>query len=325
MKPRIVLSGAILRANVRAYAALGSPVAAVVKNDGYGWGAARLVREIDDVVDSYVVADEAEFWALRMRTRRPIRILDAVDPGSIARIGAHGGVPNVASRDGVVAAAAYAAASGQRMTVRIGIIDAAGWSGIVASDVGAFAHLCATHDIRVELWTHITSAARRDAAATAFAAAVAVFRDAAVDVVSTDIASTAWAATERCGDRVRIGAGLFGARLGGSVGVACAIRVDAPVMRWLAPGTVRWAGYGDVAVPMRRGVAVLRCGYGDGFPKELAGTDDILSVGMQYTTRLADNATGEQTLIDQTSDLDQIAQLVGFDPHELIVGLAQHA
>ncbi len=75
MRPRVELEGSILRRNVRAFTAFGAPVAAVVKNDGYGWGAARIVREIDEVVESYVVTDETEFWALRMHTRRPIRLL----------------------------------------------------------------------------------------------------------------------------------------------------------------------------------------------------------------------------------------------------------
>jgi len=324
VRPRIELSGAILRANVRAYAALGLPVAAVVKNDAYGWGAARVVREIDDLVESYFVADEAEFWALRMRTRRPVRLLEAALPAGVARICAHGGVPNITTVEALAAAAGYAASSDRRVTIRLGIIDVAGWSGIAASDAGVFAQLCARHDLRVELWTHITSPARRTAEAAALDAVASAFRAAAVDVAGTDRASTAWTASAQAGERLRIGAGLFGARLGGNVATTCAIRVDAPVVQWFAPGTLRYAGYGDVAVPANRGVAVLRCGYGDGFPKELAGVDDILSVGMQYTARLTENAPRDYALIDEKSDLDQLARRVGLGPHELIVGLAQH-
>jgi alanine racemase len=323
VRPRNSLVGSILRANVRAFAALGTPVAAVLKNDGYGWGAARVAREIDELVESYVVADEAEFWALRMRTRRPIRLLAAIQPAMVAEICAHGGVPNVTTREAVAAAAAFAATAQRRVTVRVGIIDAAGWSGIAAADAGAFAALCAAHDVRVELWTHVTSAARVDATMNAFEFAIGAFRDAQVDIAGTDSASTAWASSMLSGDRVRIGAGLFGARLGSNVGTTCAIRVDAPVVQWFPPGTVRWAGYGDTAVPVNRGVAVLRCGYGDGLPKELAGDDDILSVGMQYTARLAEEPTPEHALIDENSDLDHLAGRVGLGPHEFIVGLAQ--
>jgi alanine racemase len=323
VRPRIALVGSILRANVRAYAALGSPVAAVVKNDGYGWGAAHVAREIDDLVESYVVADEAEFWALRMRTRRPIRLLEAADPARIAALCAHGAIPNVSTPEAVAAAGAFGAIAGRPATIRIGIIDAAGWAGIPPAAAPEFAALCARHGVRVELWTHITSAARSEATVNAFESAVVAFRHARVDCAGTDCASTAWASTSPPGDRVRIGAGLFGARLGGNVITSCAIRVDAPLVAWYPRGTVRWAGYGENAVPARRGVAVLRCGYGDGYPKELAGDDDILSVGMQYTTRLAESAADEHALIDERSDLDQLAFRAGLGAHELIVGLAQ--
>jgi alanine racemase len=322
VRPRIALDGSILRANVRAYAALGSPVAAVLKNDGYGWGAARIAREIDDLVESYVVADEAEFWALRMRTRRPIRLLEAAVPATIAALCAHGGIPNVTTPAALAAAAAFAASAGQRVTIRVGIIDSAGWSGIAPADAGLFAALCARYDVRTELWTHITSPARFEQTTRAFESAVAVFRRAGADCAGTDCASTAWASAARGGDRLRIGAGLFGARLGGNVAAACAIRVDAPLAGWYPRGSVRWAGYGENAVPAHRGVAVLRCGYGDGYPKELAGVDDILSVGMQYTTRLADIAAGEHALIDGNSDLDHLARRAGLGAHEFIVGLA---
>jgi hypothetical protein len=44
---------------------------------------------------------------------------------------------------------------------------------------------------------------------------------------------------------------------------------------------------------------------------------------MQYTTRLSDSAATEHALIDENSDLDELARRVGLSPHELIVGLAQ--
>ncbi len=323
MRPRVVLDGSILRANVRAFSALGTPVAAVVKNDGYGWGAARIVREIDDLVESYVVADDAEFWGLRMRTRRPIRLLAAADPGTVAAVCAHGGIPNVTSLAAVAAVGAYAAAADRSVTVRVGILDAAGWSGIAPTEVEAFARACARHGVRVEVWTHFTSSHRRDAIRRRREAAVAAFHSARAELAGGDSASTAWAQSAAGDARVRIGAGLFGARLGGSVATRCAIRLDAPVIQRFAPGAIQWAGYGDVAVPPQRGVAVVRCGYGDGLPKELAGDDDILSVGMQYTTVLTDNASNEHALIGEHSDLDLLARRVGLGAHELIVGLAQ--
>jgi alanine racemase len=322
VRPRIALAGSILRANVRAYAALGRPVAAVVKNDGYGWGAPRVAREIDELIESYVVADAAEFWALRMHTRRPIRLLASAAAG-IGAICANGGIPNVTTSAALDAVGALAAETKRPLTIRVGIVDVAGWAGISPQDAAAFAARCARYDLCVELWTHLTTAERSDAVNAAFDAAVAGFVGAGVKVVGCDRASTAWVASARHDVRVRVGAGLFGARLGGDVATTCAIRVDAPVVERFAPGVVRWAGYGDIPVPAHRGVAILRCGYGDGLPKKLEGHDDILSIGMQYTTRLSDSAATEHALIDENSDLDELARRVGLSPHELIVGLAQ--
>jgi alanine racemase len=210
------------------------------------------------------------------------------------------------------------------VTVRIGIVDAAGWSGIAPQDAAAIGARCAGAGLQVELWTHITSATRRSDALRAFAACVSAFAASGATIAGTDVASTAWASAGFAGTRMRIGAGLFGARLGAGADLRCAIRVDAPVVDWFAPGTLDWAGYGDVAIPADRGVAILRCGYGDGLPKKLAGDDDILSVGMQYTIRLADNPSREHALIDHRSDLDQLADRLDVGPHELITGLAQH-
>jgi alanine racemase len=177
MRPRIGLVGSILRANVRAYAALGSPVAAVVKNDGYGWGAARIAREIDDLVEGYVVADDVEFWALRMRTRRPIRLCSKPPTPRRSRHSARTAVCPTLRR---LRRSMQPPRSPQRQIAAspfaIGIIDSAGWAGIRAADAAAFAALCAVHDLRVELWTHITSAARAGATGNAFDSAVAAFR-----------------------------------------------------------------------------------------------------------------------------------------------------
>jgi hypothetical protein len=116
--------------------------------------------------------------------------------------------------------------------------------------------------------------------------------------------------------------GLFGARLGSSVDTRCALRVVAPVVRRLNPGEIEWAGYGDTPVPADRATVVLRCGYGDGFPAALAGRADILSVGMQYTTRLVRDGLDARMLIGPGDDIDALAARAGIGAHALVVGLA---
>ena len=322
MRPRIELDGAAMRANVAAFAALGAPVAAVVKAGGYGWGVERLVRELDGVVDSYVVADDEELAALRPLTARPARLLADAPPGRLERVLELGGVPNVSTREALEEALALARRRGG-LTIRVGILDAAGWSAISPDEIGEFAAACAAGPVRVELWTHQASARRAPALLEALETARACFTAAGVPVVSLDADSTAVASRSTALARLRIGAGLFGATLGAPLELRCAIRVSAPVVRRYPPGALAWAGYGDTRVPSERPVAVLRCGYGDGFPKGLAGSADILAVGMQYTTRLDGSQAGESVvLIGASSDLDALSSQAGMSPHELITGLA---
>ena len=321
MRPAIWADGDALRANAAAFAALGAPVAAVVKNDGYGYGARRLARELDGVVDSYVVADADELAALRPATRKPVRLLADAPPGLLGRVLDLGGIPNVATRAALAEAAAESARRGGAVRVRVGILDAAGWSAIRPQDAPAFAAAAAHAGVEVELWTHVSSAARAGAILDGFVAARRAFEAAGVRVVSVDAAGTAAARRGLAFDRFRIGVGLFGARLGSTVDVACAVRVVAPVVRRFAPGEVGWAGYGDTAAE-NRAVAVVRCGYGDGFPEGLRDGEDILSIGMQYTTRTVRDGADVRVLIGGSDDLDALAARAGISAHRLVVGLA---
>ncbi|HEX3466096.1 MAG TPA: alanine racemase [Candidatus Elarobacter sp.] len=321
MRPAIWLDGETLRANAAAFAALGAPVAAVVKNDGYGWGARRLARELDGVVESYVVADLDELAALRPATRKPIRLLAEAPAGLLHRVLDLGGIPNVATREALAEAGAEAARRGRDVTVRVGILDAALWSSIRPQDAPAFAAAAAQARVEVELWTHVSSATRGAAILDGFVAARRAFEAAGVRVVSTDAASTAAARRGLAFDRLRVGVGLFGARLGSTVEVRCALRVVAPVVRRFAPGEIGWAGYGDSPAGDRP-VAVLRCGYGDGFPEGLSDGEDILSVGMQYTTRVLRDGADVRVLVGDSDDVDALAKRAGMSAHRLVVGLA---
>lgn len=321
MGPRIWLDGDALRANVGAFKAFGAPVAAVLKSDGYGWGALRLVRELDGVVESYVVADDDELAALRPGTDRPVRLLADVPAARLPLVLDLGGIPNVSTRASLAAAAGEASRRGG-LTVRVGVLDAAGWSAILPEDAPAFAQALAGTGLAVELWTHVTSTAREAEILTAFAAARAAFAGAGVPVVSTDVASTGSASPATACDRLRIGIGLFGGRLGTRLETRCALRVQAPLVRLYAPHTVRFAGYGDRRIPDASEIAVLRCGYGDGYPKGMAGEADILAVGMQYTTRVRHAGVDPCALIGGADDLDALAAQAGITPHELVVGLA---
>jgi alanine racemase len=319
MRPEITLDGDALRANAAAFAALGAPVAAVVKHDGYGWGARRLVRELDAVVDSYVVADADELASIRPATRRPVRLLQDARPGRLGHVLDLGGIPNVSSRASLAEAAAEAARRGP-FAVRVGVIDAALWAAVAPADARGFADAVADAGLDVELWTHVTGASRAERTFDTFLTLRAAFAEAGVRVVSCDAASTASARAGTVFDRVRVGVGLFGAALGAPVALRCAVRVRAPVVRRLTPAELEWAGYGDVAIPPGVSAVVLRCGYGDGFPAKLADGDDILSIGMQYVTR-ADRGGDAGVLIGADADLDALARRAEVGPHAFVTSL----
>jgi len=321
VRPEISLDGDALRANAAAFAVLGAPVAAVLKHDGYGWGAGRLVRELEDVVESYVVTDADELAGLRPATAKAVRLLADAPPGRLARVLDLGGIPNVSSRAALAEAAAECARRGG-LTVRVGILDAASWSTIRPQDAEQFAAALAEAGIAVELWTHVTSPARAREILDGFVAAQSVFAKAGVRVVATDAASTGAARRGLVFDRLRIGVGLFGARLGSSVESRCALRVVAPVVRRFAPGEAGWAGYGETTVGENRSVVVLRCGYGDGFPKALSDGADILSVGMQFTVRVVSPGADPRVLVGAADDVDRLAARAGMIPQEFVVGLA---
>ena len=131
------------------------------------------------------------------------------------------------------------------------------------------------------------------------------------------------------GAAVRLGVGLFGATGGVAVpGVRCALLVTAPVVRIERLATATRVGYGADKAPEGSMIVTARCGYADGLPPGVAGSDGILSVGMQYVTALASHLNGEGTnltLLDATSNLDAFAAQAGRLPHEVVTAFGNAA
>ena len=329
MNPTIALDDGIVRENVirwRDHAAV--PVWPVLKNDGYGWGAARLARALEDVAGGYFVADADEFEALRPMTSRPIALLLACGPKRLAGVVERGGIPTIASLDEVAAAIAFGASRGAPVLVRLGIRPAAGWSGIDAVDVPRYAAACVSPWLRVALWTHVTSSERAGAQRGALDDAVLQFRRRGVEIAGLDADATASAKAGEKRDLVRIGAGLFGARCGNGIApLPCAISVRAPIVSRHAPGSIANAGYGDTPVPADAWLIVGRCGYGDGYPRA-PGRMAVVATGMQYTIAYDPGARidgNDLVLLDRGDDLDTLAASAGRLAHEIIVALGHGA
>ncbi len=325
-EPQVSLDAAVLRRNAAAWRArAGAQIRAVIKSDGYGWGAARVIAAVDAEVDGYLVADVDEFARARSRTARPIATLADVSPADVAFVLDAGGIPNLSEREAFAAADAWARARSRRPRVRVGVRSAASWSGIDPPDIPALAQALAPLALDVELWTHLTDPSLARAQRAAFERAVAALREQGVAVVATDVASSAPLAAGADGAGARLGAGLFGFRFGAALtGVAGTLRVRAPVVR-IVPAEGQLMSYGTARAPRRGWLVVVRCGYGDGFPRVAQPWGEVLAVGMQYAVlhRSAPPEQAEIMLLDETTDLDGLAQAARIGPHELIVRLGQ--
>lgn len=328
MLPRIELIDDVVRANARRWREhSGVPVWAVVKANGYGWDAARIVRAVDPEVEGFFVADADEAHEIRPLTKHPIAVLAAGGPAETVALLREGAIPNVASIEALAAADAWARERESPAHIRVGIVPAAGWSGLLEDAIDAFARVAGASRVTIELYTHLTAPELWDAQRRRFEAAHRRFRAAGAAIAGTDVASTLGSAREgrSSASRVRIGIGLFGASLGGP-NLECAIRIDATVTDVLPSHAVASTGYRGAERITAPWLAVVRCGYSDGLPTRLAGTANILSIGMQYAV-LARNApeTVGQTirLLDTSTDLCMLLENTGISPHEFVVGLGR--
>lgn len=328
MLPRIELIDSAVRANARRWREhAGVPVWAVVKAGGYGWGANRIVRAVNDDVEGFFVADAREAREIRALTTRPIGVFAACSADETIALLRDGGIPNVASLEALAAADRWARARGAAARIRVGIVPAAGWSGLLEDAIDPFSRAAGEAHVEIELWTHLTAPELWSAQRGRFEAAQRRFAAAGAAIAGTDVASTFSSAREgrSSENRVRIGIGLFGASLGGPQ-LECAIRIEATVTDVLPSDAVASTGYRAAERIASPWLAVVRCGYSDGLPARLAGADDILSVGMQYAVlaRNAPERVGQTIrLLDASSDLGMFLENTGISPHEFVVGLGR--
>ncbi len=327
MRPKIALDVATLRANVRAWTTFaGVPVRAVVKSEGYGWGFAALAEALEDLVEAFIVADAEEFAALRPLTRRPIVTLSDARAEQMPRLLDEGALPNVVSEEGIEAAAAWARERGRSARIRVGLRPALGWTGFEPEGLLAQVRRLAQPELEIEYWTHLTHPTLMAAQRERFVEVERALRKGGVRIVATDIESSAPLALagKSAGSHVRLGAALFGSRgEGGPPDVRCALRVEAPVVQRF-PALGQTLGYTTLRAPEHGHLHLVRCGYGDGFPRLTGGIcAGVLSVGMQYAVVWRGEVSEQEglALVDADSDLDEIARAASVTPHEIVVRL----
>jgi len=327
-EPQVELDAAALRRNVEAWRLrAGAGLRAVVKADAYGWGLGRVIAAVDSAVDGYLVADVAEFLRAREHTEKPVATLADVAPGEVSLLLERGGIPSLAEAAAFGAAGGWAFAHGCRARVRLGVRNAASWGGVDPAAIAPLARSIATLPLDVELWTHLTDPSLAAAQRATFANVLAALRGSGASVVATDVASTAPLAEGADGAGVRLGIGMFGFRLGAPLAnVASALRVRAEVVRVVAARR-QLLGYGTALAPEAGWLVVVRCGYADGLPRVADPRLGILAVGMQYAVAHRATPPDERflALIDETTDLDLVAEAARSGPHELVVRLGQAA
>ncbi|HEV3157509.1 MAG TPA: alanine racemase [Candidatus Baltobacteraceae bacterium] len=329
-RPTFSLDEETLRANARAWRRhVGVPIAAVVKADGYAWGCERIIRAVENEVERFFVADMGEFETARRVTERPIALLGDVPPEFVGQVLDARGLPNVSTSEGLAAATAWAADRGRTARIRVGLRPAVLWYGFEEAALREFAPQLAESGCEVECWTHLPDPSCDGAQLAAFERAVAHLRTCGVRVVGTDVTSTFPAARlgSARGAFVRLGVGLFGARREGPREVRCALRVHARLIR-SEPAQGQTLGYGNARAPMTGRLVVLRCGYGDGFPRiGNAPVGRLLFCGMQYTLAHAiltvDGSDNE--LVGAATDLDALASATSLAAHEIVVRLGMGA
>lgn len=325
MHPTIDLDLRVIERNALIWQAFtGLPVRAVVKSDGYNWGARRMIAALDRVAVGFCVADAEELFALRDATDKPVVVLGGVPIEQLAEVLECGGIPTIDKPEELARVVAWGAARERVPLVRVGVLPAVGWSGMTLDALALLAPALARARVKVEVWTHITDPRVADAQIAAYRQGVDMLTDAGVAVVGGDVAATAAAGAQvLAGSCTRLGAGLFGAGRASVPDLACAISVLAPVVRTERFPAGARVGYGSATLAAETSVAIARCGYADGFANVAGGMDDILSVGMQYTTVRNDRAAADTSirLIDERTDLDGFARAAGRSVHEVITTL----
>ncbi|MDQ2991841.1 MAG: alanine racemase [Candidatus Eremiobacteraeota bacterium] len=323
MRPVYSIDLDVVARNARAWAAFaGVPVRAVLKSDAYNWGMGRMAAALEDACEALCVADADEFFELRPLTSLPIVVLGSVAPTRLSAVLDAGGTPTIGTREELAIATDWSASNARPLCVRVGVLPAAGWSGLDLNALEAFAPALADKNVEVEVWTHVTDAAAARGQVVRLQEGVSLLRRHGVKVAASDAGATLSTADRSAtGDSVRIGVGLFGATGGPSVpGVENALHLRAEVLRVQAYPAGTRIGYGEESLETEMRVATVRCGYGDGYPKDAAGADDILSVGMQYALLEAGALTPGVAvdLLGERIGLDALAKCAGRSVHEIV-------
>lgn len=336
----------------------GTAVVPMVKADGYGVGAARVVRALEPREPwGYGVATAAEGQALRdLGVTRPVVVVSPLPAGDVDAAAAARLTPAISSLDGLAAWVAASSRVDGPLDFHVEVDTGMGRSGFDWREVGAWSgavHRGVGPGVRwTGAFTHFHSADAGDAAATRLQwerfqetlVQLPVPRESLMVHASASAATLRW---PRYGlDAVRPGIFLYGgAPALGVEGVPAPAPVVAVRARLLLARTVpagSTVGYGAThRSESAERWGTLGIGYGDGLSRALGNRGHALvrgrripivgRVSMDLTTVLLDAVPdampGEvATLIGRDGNeeitVDDVAGLMGTIGYEVLTGLS---
>jgi alanine racemase len=350
-RPRLTIDLDALGANYRTIgkAAAGAEVAAVVKSDGYGLGAAPVARRLwREGARSFFVARLEEGEALRTAMGdldADIYVLDGLTAGSGPRLAGARLTPVLNTIPQVEAAAAFAAGLGRPLPCALHVDTGMNRQGLTVGEARAIAgapgrlgrldvgllmsHLGSAHD--ADDPRNLEQLARFQSVRPLFAEARASFANSGGVFLGPDYRF----------DMVRGGISLYG---GGpeerpNPAIAAVARLEAPVLDLRRIEAGEHLGYGSGLVMQRpTRVAVVAAGYTDGVIRAarhggyawLAGARRrMLAVTMDLTLIELDETSVEigqmAELLGPNALLDDLAQAAGTVAHEVLVRLSLRA
>jgi alanine racemase len=353
-----------LRANfqtVRQRVGPGAAIIAMVKADGYGLGAARVVRALEPLEPwGYGVATAAEGEALRdSGITRPILVLGPLPPLATEQAARAGLLASISDMDALERWIAAARKLGRSLEFHTEVDTGMGRAGFdwrKSAEWGAAVYELAGDDARwTGVFTHFHGADAPERAATAaqwerFQDALAqlpVSREDLMVHVANSAAALRW--PELAGDAVRPGIFLYGGNPWAPVvypelpspRTVASVRARIVLMREVSPGSTVGYGATHVAKSWERW-ATLSIGYGDGLPRALGNRGAALLHGKRVP--IVGRISMDMTVVDVSAveearvgdavtlmgvdggmhiDLDDVAQQVGTIGYEILTGLTQ--
>ncbi len=271
-------------------------MAGVVKADGYGHGAAPVAREISPFVDLYCVASAEEALNLKLHgATKPVLVLSPVPGEDYDALVREGIRATVFTEEEAAAVSRAAVRAGGEANVHLAVDTGMNRIGMQPTEEGAATaeRIAAMPGIRIEgIFTHLYRADEADLSVSReqvrrFRTSLSLLAARGIRPALRHVANSA-GIMELIGaefDMVRAGITMYGVYPSGEV------RRETlplcPVLSWKSCVTyVKWieegaeVSYGGTfRAPEAVRVATVAVGYGDGYPRMLSGSGEILIAG----------------------------------------------